>query len=114
MFEVTFRAGNLVIQERHAVRFNERFGYAYDAAMTMRKASNNVFQQSFNVNSLNAITNTYRAGTLTVAGTTTRPATNVTVKYNSLLQTGVEQSWYMTGKVDPNVPVTSQKIEVKP
>src|SRR5438105_1845595 len=107
LFEVTFRAGNLVIQERHAVRFNERFGYAYDAAMTMRKASNNVFQQSFNVNSLNAITNTYRAGTLTVAGTTTSPATNVTVKYNSHLQTGVEQSWHMTGKVDPNVPVTS-------
>src|SRR5437764_14418383 len=79
LFEVTFRAGNLVIQERHAVRFNERFGYAYDAAMTMSKASNNVFQQSFNVNSLNAITNTYRAGTLTLAGTTTRPATNVTV-----------------------------------
>jgi len=86
-------------ESNNAVRFNERFGYVYDPAMTMRKAINNVFQQSFNVNSLNAITNTYRAGsagTLTVAGTTTSAATNVTVKYSSLLQTGVEQSWYMT------------------
>jgi RHS repeat-associated protein len=41
--------------------------------------TNNALVQTFNVNSLNELTTATKSGTLTVAGTTTMPATNVTV-----------------------------------
>src|SRR5207247_7080192 len=63
-------------------RLNEQFGYAYDAAGNLNKRTNNALVQTFGVNSLNELSTITRSGTLTVAGTTTSTATNVTV--NSL------------------------------
>ena len=60
-------------------RLQEQLGYAYDAAGNLDVRTNNSLIQSFNVNSLNELTTATRSGTLTVAGTTTMPATNVTV-----------------------------------
>lgn len=70
-----FEAGN-------QARLHEKFGYSYDAAHNLTNRTNNVFIQSFTVNTLNQLSNSTRSGTFTVAGTTTSAATNVTV--NSL------------------------------
>jgi hypothetical protein len=51
----------------------------------LNRRTNNALVQTFNVNTLNQLTNNTRSGTLTVAGTTTSAATNVTV--NSLTAT---------------------------
>lgn len=63
-------------------RLQEQLGYAYDAAGNLNFRTNNALVQNFNVDSLNELSTVTRSGTLTVAGTTTSPATNVTV--NSL------------------------------
>ncbi len=63
-------------------RSQEQFGYAYDAADNLNYRTNNALLQTFNVDNLNQLTTATRSGTLTVAGTTTSSATNVTV--NSL------------------------------
>jgi RHS repeat-associated protein len=60
-------------------RLHEQFGYVYDAAGNLNYRTNNALVQTFNVNSLNELTTVTRDGTLTVAGSTTGPATNVTV-----------------------------------
>ena len=62
-------------------RLQELLGYAYDAAGNLSGRTNNGLMQSFNVNSLNELTTVTRNATnrLTVAGTTTSAATNVTV-----------------------------------
>jgi RHS repeat-associated protein len=60
-------------------RWQEQFGYAYDAAGNLNWRTNNTLLQEFNVNSLNELTTITNGGRLTVAGTTTSPATNVTV-----------------------------------
>jgi YD repeat-containing protein len=60
-------------------RLNEQFGYGYDAAGNLNWRTNNAFIQNFGVNSLNELTQVTNNGQLTVAGTTTSPATNVTV-----------------------------------
>jgi hypothetical protein len=60
-------------------RLHEQMGYAYDAAGNLNFRTNNSLIQTFQVNNLNELTNVTRSGTLTVAGTTTGPATNVTV-----------------------------------
>ncbi len=60
-------------------RWQEQFGYAYDAAGNLNYRTNNTLLQQFNVNSLNELTTTTNGGRLTVAGSTTSPATNVTV-----------------------------------
>ncbi len=65
-------------------RLNEQFGYAYDAAGNLNWRTNNALLQRFNVNSLNELTTETNAGTLTVAGTTTGAATNVTVSGTGL------------------------------
>jgi RHS repeat-associated protein len=52
---------------------------AEDAAGNLNNRTNNALIQGFHVNSLNELTTTTNAGKLTVAGTTTSPATNVTV-----------------------------------
>ena len=61
-------------------RRHEQLGYAYDAAGNLHFRTNNALTQTFNVNDLNELTTGTRSGTLTVAGTTTSAATNVTVK----------------------------------
>jgi hypothetical protein len=53
--------------------------YAYDAAGNLNTRTNNALIQNFGVNNLNELTAITRSGTFTVAGTTTSPATNVTV-----------------------------------
>ena len=63
-------------------RLNEQFAYGYDAAGNLNQRTNNALAQTFGVNARNELTNVTRSGTLTVAGTTTSAATNVTV--NSL------------------------------
>lgn len=63
-------------------RLQEQLGYVYDAAGNLNQRTNNALVQNFGVNNLNELSTMTRSGTLTVAGTTTSPATNVTV--NSL------------------------------
>ena len=58
---------------------NEQFGYEYDAAANLKRRTNNALVQTFNVDDLNQLTNATRSGTLTVSGTTSAAATNVTV-----------------------------------
>ena len=60
-------------------RWQEQFGYAYDAAGNLNQRTNNALIQTFNVSNFNKLTTITNAGALTVAGTTTSPATNVTV-----------------------------------
>jgi RHS repeat-associated protein len=60
-------------------RWQEQLGYAYDAAGNLIFRTNNALLQEFNVNSLNELTTITNGGRLTVAGTTTSAATNVTV-----------------------------------
>jgi RHS repeat-associated protein len=60
-------------------RLNEQLGYAYDPAGNLNCRTNNALVQSFGVNDLNELTTVTRSGTLTVEGTTTSQATNVTV-----------------------------------
>jgi RHS repeat-associated protein len=60
-------------------RWQEQSGYTYDAAGNLNYLTNNALVQTFNVNNLNELTTGTHSGTLTVAGTTTTPATNVTV-----------------------------------
>jgi len=62
-----------------AAHLNEQFGYAYDAAQNLNRRTNNALVQAFGVDNLNQLTTATRSGTLTVAGTTTAAATNVTV-----------------------------------
>ncbi len=64
-------------------RLQEQFGYAYDAAGNLNYRTNNALLQTFSVNTLNELNTAIRSGTLTVAGTTTSPATNVTVNTSS-------------------------------
>lgn len=60
-------------------RWQEQFGYAYDAAGNLNVRTNNALLQRFNVNNLNELTTVTNGGKLTVVGSTTSPATNVTV-----------------------------------
>src|SRR6266480_970156 len=60
-------------------RLHEQFGYAYDAAGNLNYRTNNALLQTFTDNNLNQLSSAGRSGTLTVAGTTTSAATNVTV-----------------------------------
>jgi len=61
-------------------RVHERLSYNYDAAGNLATRFNSDLYEDFLVNRLNQITNCYASdGSMTVAGTTTSPATNVTV-----------------------------------
>src|SRR6185369_3143185 len=60
-------------------RQHEQFKYNYDAAGNLYQRTNNALGQTFGVNNLNQLTNATRSGTLTVGGTTSSAATNVTV-----------------------------------
>jgi RHS repeat-associated protein len=58
---------------------NEQFGYAYDPAGNLNWRTNNAMVEGLTVNNLNELASETNAGTLTVEGTTTSAATNVTV-----------------------------------
>jgi RHS repeat-associated protein len=58
---------------------NEQLTYAFDPAGNLNYRTNNALVQNFEVNSLNELTANANSGTLTVVGTTTSEATNVTV-----------------------------------
>jgi RHS repeat-associated protein len=60
-------------------RWQEQLGYAYDAAGNLNYRTNNGLLGAFSVNNLNELTTVTNGGRLTVAGTTTTPATSVTV-----------------------------------
>ncbi|HMD55304.1 MAG TPA: RHS repeat-associated core domain-containing protein, partial [Phycisphaerae bacterium] len=60
-------------------RWQEQFGYNYDAAGNLNDRTNNLLLQTFTMNNVNELSTETNSGTLTVAGTTTSPATNVTV-----------------------------------
>lgn len=64
-------------------RDHEKHGYAYDGAGNLNYRTNNALVHSFSLNSLNELTSVGRSGTLTVAGTTTSEATDVTVNGQS-------------------------------
>ena len=49
-------------------RLNEQLGYGYDAAGNLNFRTNNALVQTFQVNTLNELTNALRSGTLTVGG----------------------------------------------
>jgi RHS repeat-associated protein len=61
------------------LRNNEQLYYLYDAAGNLQYRTNNALIQNFQVNSLNELTSETNGGRLTVVGTTTPIATNVTV-----------------------------------
>ena len=87
-------------------RLNEQFGYAYDRAGNLSSRTNNALVQGFQVNSLNALTNVWRTGTLTVEGATTSAATNVTV-WGTGLASGAaalygDNTWARAGAVPAN------------
>jgi len=64
-------------------RWNERFFYGYDAAGNLSNRVQNVLTNVFKVDSLNQLSSAVRTNnSLTVAGTTTSIATNVTVADN--------------------------------
>jgi YD repeat-containing protein len=60
-------------------RWHEQFGFAYDPAGNLNYRTNNALLETFTPNPLNELSTVIRSGTLTVAGTTTSAATNVTV-----------------------------------
>jgi len=67
-------------------RFHEQFAYRYDAAGNLTNRVQHRLTNSFTVNSLNQLTGGSRGGRFSVGGTTTGPATNVTVNTsNSVL-----------------------------
>jgi hypothetical protein len=65
---------------------HEQFDYVYDSAGNLNYRTNKALVQTFAVNKLNQLTNVSRSGTLTVAGTTTGPATNVTVNSSNAIR----------------------------
>ncbi len=60
-------------------RLQEQFGYAYDKAWNLSYRTNNFLLETFAVNSLNELSSVNRSGSLTVAGTSTSPASTVNV-----------------------------------
>ena len=67
-------------------RWQEQLGYVYDAAGNLNYRTNNGLRGAFNVNNLNELTTVTNGGKLTVAGTTTTPATSVTVNTSNAVR----------------------------
>src|SRR5213594_2682614 len=68
-------------------RMHEQFGYSYDTAGNLSYRTNNLLVESFAVDSLNELSSaTYPPGTITVAGTTSSAATNVTVNSSDAIR----------------------------
>jgi len=59
-------------------RLQEQLSYGYDAAHNLNLRTNNALVQTFNVNNLNELTTATHTGTVTVAGTVSEQASNVT------------------------------------
>jgi RHS repeat-associated protein len=67
-------------------RWQEQFSYRYDAAGNLTNRIQHRLTNSFTINSLNQLSGGSRNGRMSVGGTTTSPATNVTVNTsNSVL-----------------------------
>jgi len=66
-----------------AYEFRAQFCYGYDPAGNLSYRTNNALIENFQVNNLNELTTNTNGGTLTVVGTTTSPATSVTVNGGS-------------------------------
>ena len=66
-------------------RWQEQLGYAYDGAGNLNNRTNNTLLEQFNVNSLNELTTVTNGGRLTVSGSSTMPATSVTVNTSNAL-----------------------------
>jgi YD repeat-containing protein len=66
-------------------RMNEQLTYGYDPAGNLLNRTNNTLVQNFAVNSDNELTTATNGGKLTVVGTTTATATNVTVNGSNAL-----------------------------
>jgi hypothetical protein len=62
---------------------NEQLHYAFDPAGNLNYRTNNALIENFQVNTLNELTANTNGGSLTVMGTTTSQATNVTVNSTS-------------------------------
>ena len=62
-----------------SIRFNEKFGWTYDASGNLRTRANNALVQTFTNDAANQLTGIARTGTLTVSGVTPAPALGVTV-----------------------------------
>ena len=78
------------VEANAALRYNERFVYAYDAAGNLKQrtypsGNSNPLTEAFQVNSMNELVRVTNSGSLTVAGTTTSQATNVTVNTSNAL-----------------------------
>ena len=69
-------------------RMNEQLRYAYDAAGNLTYRTNNTLVENFQVNSVNELTAGTNGGRLTVMGTTSSQATNVTVNGTNALLYG--------------------------
>ena len=69
-------------------RMNEQLHYAYDAAGNLNYRTNNTLVENFQVNSVNELTTGTNGGRLTVMGTTSSQATNVTVNGTNALLYG--------------------------
>ncbi len=67
---------------------NEQLRYAYDAAGNLAYRTNNTLVENFQVNSVNELTTGTNGGRLTVMGTTSSQATNVTVNGTNALLYG--------------------------
>ena len=67
---------------------NEQLRYAYDAAGNLNYRTNNTLVENFQVNSVNELTNGTNGGRLTVMGTTSSQATNVSVNGTNALLYG--------------------------
>jgi RHS repeat-associated protein len=77
-----------VASEGTTNRMNEQLHYAFDPAGNLNYRTNNTLIENFQVNSLNELTENTNGGRLTVLGTTTSQATNVTVNGTNALRYG--------------------------
>jgi RHS repeat-associated protein len=73
-------------QGRATSRMNEQLAFGFDPAGNLNYRTNNALVQNFAVNSLNELTTNTNGGKLTVVGTTTSTATNVTVNGTNALR----------------------------
>jgi RHS repeat-associated protein len=69
-------------------RMNEQLHYVYDSAGNLNYRTNNTLIENFQVNSVNELTTGTNGGRLTVMGTTSSQATNVTVNGTNALLYG--------------------------
>ncbi len=69
-------------QTNSSQRTQEKFGFSYDAAGNLQYRTNSAMIQTFTMNGLNQLTNVTRTGNLTIVGTHSPSATNVTVSHN--------------------------------